>query len=344
MSEIKTTPQGTSEVNEGQGVAVVEQKETESQRMFKHLKGVNIPSVQALYSEQTKPATKPVEPVKEEAPKPEAKAEVKQEAKSESKKYLNIEDFKDSLVKLKVDGVEEEATFADIVRRVQMDQHITKKGQRVSEEEKQLRERERQLSEREKVAIEMLASLKTENTPDPVEDSIVKDDPKVMRLESELRETRNFLKSLQEEMNPFLLEQRIARASNRVKESLGMEDFKDYREKIRERLASLPPESARQLDNEEGWISTYKDIKLRELQEKISAKKEESRPMERPVPQIVPVESGKSASRNDIVDDFQAKKKSLFEKARRLTAENSRDKDQAWIEFMQFTKTGDAPE
>lgn len=338
--EKQTNPQGQSEVKneEVKGVAVAEPpKPTTSQKLFAHLAGRDIPAVKELFPSTPKPEEKaePKTEAKKEEPEPEVKPE---------KKTLVLDEYKDHLLKLKVDGVEEEATLSDVIRRVQLDQHITKKSQRLSEEEKRLKERETVLAERERIAIELLAGAKGDKKPDPAEESVVKDDPLVKKLETELTETRGYLKSLQEQMRPFLLEQSIDRAAARVKDTLGTGDFKEYRGKILNFLTSLPPEQAAPLDTEDGWIGIYKDLKLRELMEKSTARPVEDKTMERPAPAVVPVESGKSAPSGD-VDDVATKKRNLLERAKRLTAENSREKDAAWHEYLEYSKKiGEAPE
>jgi hypothetical protein len=340
-----TTPQGQSEKavegikqEEKQAQNVAPTELSTSQKLFARMAGKDIPSVRELF----KP-TEAAEKAKEKIPDPE-KGEPKPEAKKEEKKYLNLEEYKDALLKLKVDGVEREDTLANLVRLVQTDEHVTKKSQRVSEEERRLRDREQAIAERERLVTEMLAQSKPKEA-DNSEESFVKDDPIVRRMEKEMSSMREQLKAIQEQAQPVLFKAAIARVSSHVKETMGFDDFESYQGKIKETLLALPPEQARSLDNEAGWLSTYKEIKLKELlQAQRMPKAEEVKPsIERPAPKIVPVESGRanSSAQND---DFATRRRELLARAKQLTLENHRDKDKAWIEYLDYTKTEDGKE
>lgn len=334
----ETTPQGQStEVKTEPGnVAVTEANEpTTSQQLFKHMAGRNVPGLKEMFPGAYEKKSDPVKtPEKKDAA---AKTdEPKPEAKKEEKKYLDSEALKSSILKLKVDGVEEEASFEDVIRRVQTDSHLTKKGQRLSDEEKKIKDRERVLEERERLVIEMLAQPKTKPEANDDAESIVKDDPYVKRLEADFKKMQETLNALSVQAQPMLLKAAIERAANRAKETMGLDDFPAYQEKIREHLLSLPSEQARANDNEDGWLSIYKDIKIRELIKKSTeqAARPESKPADRVVPAPVPIESGKSVVSEN--DDIASKLRNLKARAERLTQENSRDKDRAWADYLDF--------
>lgn len=303
---------------------------TVSQGLFSDLAGRNLSGMDLISEpELPKPADPPA-PVAKEEPKPEVK---------QGPKYLSPEDFADALVKLKVDGVEEDAKFQDIVRRVQLDKHLTLKGQKLSEEERKVREKETALSEREKVLMELMASHGEQPSNAVDNDSIVKDDPYVKRIEDQLKQTQDMLRQLTANTAPMVLQSSLSRVDTHVKETLGQSDFLGYQGKIRDYLIGLPPEQARSLDNEAGWLSVYKDLKLRELMAKPNEAPKPVPPAaqaERPAPKLVPVESGKSAS-SGINDDDSSKYRGLVDRAKRLTQQNSPERHKAWEEVLKFT-------
>jgi hypothetical protein len=301
-------------------------RKTTSQGLFGDLMGRNIPGTAAL-AEPVEPPKPAETPVKEE-PKPEAKP---------GPRYLSSEEFSDALVKLKVDGVEEDAKFQDVIRRVQLDKHLTLKGQKLSEEERRVKEKEAALAERERVLTELIASQSKPKTEDGEAESLVKDDPYVKRIEAELKRTQDVLTELTTQTAPMVLRASLDRVANHVKTTLGQDDFMSYQDKIKDYLVALPPEQARAMDNEAGWLSVYKDLKLQELFAKASEpKKPEPTPQaERPAPKTVPVESGKNSS-SGVNDDEASKYRALVDRAKRLTNENSTERHRAWEEVLAF--------
>ena len=302
---------------------------TVSQKLFSDLAGRNIPGIELALGETQKPPAPVAEPEVNLEPKPEVKP---------GPKYLSQEDFADALVKLKVDGVEEDAKFQDIIRRVQLDKHLTSKGQKLSEEEKRVREKEAALTEREKILAELFAN-QNQQKAEPEAESFVKDDPYVKRLEADLQATKRLMQEINEQTAPMRLNASLERVDKFAKESLGLNDFMEYRGKIQEKLVSLPPEVARGLDNESGWITLFKDIKLKELIDQVLASKKApepaTKPVERTSPTIVPIESGRGSSKG-FSDDESSKYRSLIEKAKRLTSENNPARHQAWEDVLSY--------
>lgn len=304
---------------------------TVSQTLFSDMVGRNIPGVSMV------PVTDKIDNVdmKNGEVNDEPKLEVKQQAK-----YLSPEDFADALVKLKVDGVEEEAKFGDIIRRVQIDKHLTSKGQKLSEDEKRVRERESSLAEREKILAELMANQNNPDPSDSISESSVKDDPYVKRLEEALNKTQRQLQEIDIQTAPMRLNASLERVDQFAKESLGFTDFLSYRGKIQEKLKSLPQEVARGLDNESGWLSVFKDIKLKELSDQVAGHNKstpsETKPVERISPTILPIESGRGASKG-FSDDESSKYRSLLERAKKLTAENNPLRHQAWEDVLAFS-------
>lgn len=303
-----------------------------SQRLFSDLNGRNIPGVSSIPDMVDTPL-----PIPEDAKKPEIKAtpEVKP-----GPKYLSLEDFADSVVKLKVDGVEEDAKFQDIIRRVQLDKHLTSKGQKLSEEEKRIQAKEASLIEKEKILTELLANQNQTKNDDSETESLIKDDPYVKRLEADLLETKKRMQEIDIQTAPMRLNASLERVDKFAKDSLGLTDFMDYRVKIQDELRSLPPEVARGLDNESGWLTVFKDIKLKELMAQVAEHKKsvpsETKSIERVSPSIVPIESSRGSSKG-FSDDDSSKYRSLFEKAKRLTAENNPERHKAWEEVLAFS-------
>lgn len=326
-TELPTTPQ-TGMLNETPKVPDTKQSEkTVSHSLFSDLVGRKIPGMEAFET--------PVEPPKTEAQKEEPKPEVKQ-----GPKYISPEEFADHLLKLKVDGVEEEATFADVIRRIQTDKHLTNKGQRLSEMEKSLREEKSVLAEREKLIAEIIANQSKPPKEEDALDSIIKDDPYVKRLEAEMQAMRQSLEDLNQQTAPTRLNAAIERVDKYAKDALGLTDFKDYQEKIREHLLSLPIEQARSLDNEAGWLGVFKDLKIRELvakanEPKPEIKKPEPKSDDRPAPAIIPIESGSGVSKG-FSDDETSKYRSLLETAKKLELEGSPLRHKAWEAVLGF--------
>lgn len=336
-TEEATIPEGKSEVQQNEKQAAVKPEgktpkgKTTSQSLFPDMAARGVPGSEILETKGKQSQPKPAETVKEE-PKPEAKAD--------QKKYLNIEDLKDALLKLKVDGVEEEARFDDVVRRVQLDKHLTTKGQKLSEEEKRIKAKEASLAEREKVLTEMMANLgKSETKPTgDTADSFLKDDPYVKQLEGELKRFKGDFEALKEQTRPFVLNAAIDRVDEYVKRELKLDDFRQYQSKIKDALLNLPAESQSAMDNERGWLEIYKDLKLKESLSQLQAAKNAPKPPEdRPAPKIPPIESGKNVS-GPIMDDEAETAKTLMDRAKQMTKDNHRDAPKAWEDYFAYTR------
>lgn len=332
MSQTETIPKGKSEETPNQAAAVKEnvapKDKSTSQRLFSDMADKpEIAGIKNLFPKDQETVKKPEQPVKEE-PKP--------EAKKEEKKYLKLEDFKDTLLKLKVDGVEEEASLEDVVRRVQFDTHLTKKSQRLSEEEKRVKARVQELEERERLLTELLAQSKPNEKGEEPSESIVADDPEIKRLKEEQRKLQETVNALHAQAKPMMLQAALERTANQVKEELGLDDFPKYHDKIRDYLKALPEGVGLSKDNEAGWVEAYKDIKLREFME--GAKNRQTKPeIERPAPKLVPVESGASVNTSNL-DDEATKGRELLARAKELTQKGDRHSNQAWEDYFSYNK------
>ena len=86
---------------------------------------------------KTLPAENKEAEVKDEQ---ETKKEVVETPAPKEPEYLDVQGFGDKKVKIKVDGVEREIPFKDVVKGYQTEQYLTRKGQMLAEEKKKLHE------------------------------------------------------------------------------------------------------------------------------------------------------------------------------------------------------------
>lgn len=210
------------------------------------------------------PKTEEPEPKSEPESEPEVEQEIEAKEEPVEPEYFDLDSFKDKKVKVKIDGVEGEATLQDLIKGYQTDRHLTQKGQKIAEERRKLEEfKAEMLKEREK---------KTE--------SEINDDPYLSKIISMID------KKLDERTTPLLnwqlesqYEKNLRLLDNDMK-SQGFNDFMKYWPEIEPEIQTLPPQSQAMVAK-----SLYFEKKFKEKPEsKIS-------PDARPKPKVTPVES-----------------------------------------------------
>ena len=193
--------------------------------------------------------------------------------------YLDIQDFGDKKVTVKIDGVEAEIPFKDVVKGYQTEQYLTRKGQMLAEEKKKLHE----------------TPAPPIHTKDDYLDPLMADE--VERLNKELETVKEYSKAAISELAPFRYERNLSAIDTEMKAE-GLIDFREKVSEIEKIILAMPPEQSVAYDTTEGFKNVYKDLKLRELIKKPQASTTVN-PDVRPKPKIVPIESSSSPSGGD---------------------------------------------
>lgn len=175
---------------------------------------------------------------------------------------LDLTALSGKMVKLKVGDKEEVVPVEEALRRAQLDTHLTKKGQDLAAKEHELNEREKALR-------------KTEPPPappkSPTEGSIISDDPVVQHLLKVTDELKRQNESLIAASAPVRHEQNMKVISDRVKTTLGFEDFSAFRPQLEQMFNAVPADQRAFADNEGWWVSQYQVLKLKDMQAKQAA-------------------------------------------------------------------------
>jgi hypothetical protein len=237
---------------------------------------------------------------------------------------LDPDQFGSKKVKVKVDGVEMEVTFKELLKGFQLERHLTQKGQALGEKERTLREWEQTLMD--KVTTPMQAS--------PADDPLLEVvDPYVKPLKQEIEDLKKVVKELKGTTQPIEYQQNLKRVDSHLRKS-GYDDFMSYVPEIEQAILAMPIEEQVEYDNPQAFMNLYKDFKIRDLK---TAPKQRANPDERPKPKVsrIDVESGSGS--DAVSDDIGVKDKALFDRA----VETGKTED--WMAVLSFRgqkKTG----
>lgn len=222
-----------------------------------------------LAEDETLPETKQAE-TKDVSPTPE----------EENKKtptvpeYLDTQEFGDKKVKVKVDGVEMEIPFKDVVKGYQTDQYLTQKGQKIAEERK-------------RQEIPKPEFVPDDEYIDPMAAKHIKE------LQEELHRVKENEYGISLELAPLRYDRTMTAIDTKMKQE-GFADFKDKLPEIEKILFAMPPDKMAIYDNQQGFEFLYKNLKLGEF--KKASEEKPKKPDERPKPKVIPIESSSSPS------------------------------------------------
>ena len=235
---------------------------------------------------KTPPAENKEAEVKDEQ---ETKKEVVETPAPKEPEYLDVQGFGDKKVKIKVDGVETEIPFKDVVKGYQTEQYLTRKGQMLAEEKKKLHE----------------TPPPPLHTKEDYLDPLMADE--IERLNKELETVKEHNKATISELAPIRYERNLSAIDAEMKTE-GLIDFREKIPEIEKIILAMPPEQSTAYDTAEGFKSVYKNLKLQELIKKLQASTTVINPDVRPKPKLVPIESSSSPSGGAVNSNAERKK------------------------------------
>jgi len=182
--------------------------------------------------------------------------------------YLKPEELTGKMVRLKVDGIEQDVPAESLIKTNQLERHLNTQLMNLAQERKVLEEERKRL----------LATP----VPPPSEPPKKKDEPsskkseEVQNLEARLLQMQQEMQTLQQTMLPAIQESGIKRVEQKVKAEIGADDFRSYFEKIKdsalEQMAkpeiANDPNARRYFDSDTYYFEKYKELKLKELMAK----------------------------------------------------------------------------
>jgi hypothetical protein len=238
------------------------------------------------------PAVEEPEPPKAEEPEPEVFETPVQNTR------LSLDEHGDHIVTVKIDGVEKEVSFKDVLRGYQTDQYLTQKGQKLA--------LERQTFE------EMRRTVAPAKAPEPEEVDPLTEilQPYIKPFQAKIAALENALQEVSVVTAPAKYQQNLTNLDNRLKEE-GFDDFMAYVPKIEDFIKSLPFEQQTQYDNQFAYIDLYKTYKIKDI---VAKANQPHNPDPRPAPKVTPIEPVGGTPTG--ADTFQGQYKAAFDKAR----------------------------
>jgi len=181
--------------------------------------------------------------------------------------YLKPEELTGKMVKLKVDGIEQDVQASELIKLTQLERHSNAQLMKISQERAQL-ERDR---------AEMLVRPPVSEPPIKKEPP-VKKSQEVEALEARLAQMEQSMAQERALLMPQIQEAGIKRVEQMAKEKFGMDDFRTYFDKIRESaLAEVAkpevaanPQARAFFDSDAYYFQKYQEMKLRDLASKPS--------------------------------------------------------------------------
>ncbi len=206
---------------------------------------------------------------------------------------------------VKIGGEVMEVDEDELIKGYQTAQYLTRTGQKIAEEKARLEAEKKALEDLKKELIEKNPLLNAGRDDDVGVGSYDENDdfyreyiaPHVKDLKSEIESLKNTVKELTEVTKPTVYQTVISQIDAEMKAE-GFDDFKQKVPEIERTLRELPEEQFNRLNNREGFISIYKDLKLKELRELASGKKKQQVD-ERRKPAVSNIEGGSTPSGAD---------------------------------------------
>src|SRR5574343_823432 len=200
-------------------------------------------------------------------------------------KKMNIDPSKVK-TKTKVDGVEADVPFSEVKKSYQLQQHLTKRGQKIGEERRRLEEERARLMEQ----------LPQATPAEPT---------------AEVELLRREIEVLKSAIQPTIYQNARQQLSAQLKER-GYDDFPAYIDKIEARAAAEPDDNKWKFYNTfEGATQLYLEMKLEEARKQ--PVKQELPKKEAPRAPVVKIDGGNRPSQH-VVDNYSMKMNDLMTK------------------------------
>lgn len=265
------------------------------------------PEPQPQEPEPVQPGQQPEQPKE-----PEVKPEVTPEPVAQEQGDVYLEDLLQKMnidpakvkTRTKVDGVEGEASILDVKKNYQLEQHLTKRGQKIGEQRRELEQLRNELARQ--------AQQKPVNAEDPSLNA----DPNYVALKQDLEHLKSILPAIQ----PVIYQNARQQLANELKDQ-GFPDFMQYIDKIDARVAAEPDDNKWNYYNtKEGAKQLYFQMKLEEQmngQKKAAAQPVQPTPAPVPAkkPPVVKIDGGSQPSGGN-VDDYNTRYTELMSKFR----------------------------
>lgn len=203
-----------------------------------------------------------------ETPKAEPQGQIPPTQTPTTPIYLSETELKGKMVKLKVDGIEQDVPADQLVKLTQLERHSNAQLMKLAEERAAL--------ERDRASF---MAQRMPPDPKPVkQEPAVKKSAEVEALEARLMQMEGILAQQNETLRPAIQEAGIKRVEQLAKERLGSDDFRSYFDKVREiaisraqeAIAHGRPQDARMYDSDSFYFEQYKEMKLKDLLSKPS--------------------------------------------------------------------------
>jgi hypothetical protein len=180
--------------------------------------------------------------------------------------YLDIKELTGKMVKLKVDGIEQDVPAESLIKTNQLERHLNTRLMEVAQEAKKLEDERR--------------ALRSQPQPPmvqpPIGDQNKKEPAPKKTSEVEFLEAR--LAQLEQVLQPTILESGLKRMDAEVKARTGADDFMSYAPKIQELVnaermkpENQNPQAQTILQSSGFWYQQYQDLKIKALTAKLSA-------------------------------------------------------------------------
>lgn len=176
--------------------------------------------------------------------------------------YLKPEELTGKMVKLKVDGIEQDVPAESLIKTNQLERHLNSQLMKLAQERVDL--------EKERAAL--IAKSQTQAKDDAKPTQTPKK-AEAEALEAELAMVKAQMASLQQAMLPAIQEAGIKRVEQMAKERLGADDFRSYFDRIRDNAMSemakpenaTNPQAQAYFDSDTFYFQKYQELKLRDL-------------------------------------------------------------------------------
>jgi len=185
--------------------------------------------------------------------------------------YLKTDELTGKMVKIKVDGVEQDMPAESLVKNVQLERHLNAQLMTLAEERRKL--------EAERAAL--MRPPAPNPTPEPAKVPERKPaqskTPEVEALEAQIAAMSAQMQGLVASLQPQIQDAGLKRVDGWVKERIGATDFMDYAPKIKEwaltEAAKYPVGSpqAMQFDSSDVWFAKYQEMKIKDMMAKANA-------------------------------------------------------------------------
>lgn len=177
--------------------------------------------------------------------------------------YLDLSKLpENTMVRMKVDGVEMDVPAKEALKNFQLERHLTLKAQQLAEREKAF--------EAERLNYRQQMTEPPQKQPSPKKQEVIEptapESAEVLALRAELA-------ALRQTLAPQMFDASLKKLEARVKENLGADDFLTYVPKIKEFVDSElkkpeisgNPQAVSILDSQDFWYGKYQEIKLKEM-------------------------------------------------------------------------------